>query len=83
MFDAIQVTPEGVVTGPEAYLKSEQFKRTKRSLEDGTHVLLPGFNSGTPAHIIARVIFQTDYAAWRGAQEMTHWTNNKKNINEQ
>jgi len=61
----------GDIFGPEDYMQSAHFAATKAKIEDGTHVLLraaPNFEQ--PLDRLLEVIFQTDYAAYKGAREI-------------
>jgi len=62
----------GDIFGPEDYMQSAHFAATKAKIEDGSHVLL---NAGLWANDqsldrLLEVIFQTDYAAYKGAREI-------------
>ena len=59
----------GSITGPVDYMASEAFKVCKAKIENGSHVLLATAPAGTPFDKLLAVIFQTDYAAWKGLQE--------------
>lgn len=64
---------KGDIVGPEAYMKSEAFAECKRKVEAGTHILIGGFPIGTDTPTMLGVIFQTDYAGWKGTREMMAW----------
>lgn len=68
------VTDDGKIQGPAGYMRSENFQETKREIENGTHVLIGAFAPGTPIATMLQVIFQTDYAAWVGEQQMANWS---------
>jgi hypothetical protein len=61
---------DGRVTGPRAYMESEQFRKTAEKIQDGTHCCLGMFPAGQDLDLSVAVIIQTDFAAWLGNREI-------------
>ena len=66
---AFEIGPSGI-TGPKAYLESEQFEECRKKMENGTHPLVGMSPAGSNLYSMIGVIVQTDYAAWRVAREL-------------
>ena len=64
------IDKNGQIVGPKAYMESDAFRETKRRIENGTHPLLGAFPAMANLYVSICVICQTDYAAWKGMQEI-------------
>ena len=60
----------GTISGPADYMASEQFARRLRAIEAGTDMLSTCQYASSDPLVAALVSIQTDYAAWRGAQQI-------------
>lgn len=64
------LTESGTITGPAAFMESEQYARKVAEIQSGR---CPVFNYGAAgaspsAEVAFLVSVQTEYAAWKGAQ---------------
>lgn len=71
----VEITEDGkfTVLGPAAYVKSDHYKECSKKIVSGNSAVInmapPGYSL---AHLIA-LAFQTDYAGWKGFNEMMSW----------
>lgn len=66
------LTAEGTLTGPAAYMESEEYATTMRQIQAGTEpVFKYGAAGASPsAEIALLVAVQTSYAGWKGARQL-------------
>lgn len=65
------------VLGPESYVKSEDYKKTIAKISSGNSAVINMAPPGIPLVNLIAVAIHTDYAAWKGFNEMMSW--GKKN----
>ena len=63
-----QIDDNGIITGPKAYMASENYRETKARLERGDSAIIMAAPNGSDILALIGVVFQTDYAAWLGME---------------
>lgn len=63
--------PDGTLTGPAEYLASEAYRKCIAKIEAGDNAVVRfGATTGQSRASLLLVAIQTDYAAWRGMQQI-------------